>query len=276
MRRRGHWPLCVVAGNAQAHRAYVDSLAGVPVTQLNSAAEVLVATGHDPFTRGTLRHQLTRGWVGGGATAWMGIDAEERTAYLSALGEPPAVAALLAELLPELPPRQRLTVPRGTPAHLPAWVGIDGTDWDFRWLPEPPAVQPGEELVVPDVDEVAVKALIDEASPRASALPGDAAVRRWWGIPDTDGRLLACAADTSAATAVGHLSTIAVHPASRGHGLGMAITAALTRAMFAEGCDVVTLGLYADNDAGRGVYDAVGFRDEHRFTSGPLLQRGRW
>lgn len=248
----------------------------MPVTQLGSAAEVLVATGHDPFTRGTLRRRVVRGWVGEGATAWMGTDAEERTAYLSALGDPPAVAALLGELLPELPPKQRLTVPRGTPAHLPAWVGIDGTDWDFRWLPSPPERQPGEELVVPDVDDVAVKALIDEASPRASALPGDAAVRRWWGITDAAGELLACAADTSAATGVGHLSTIAVHPASRGRGLAKAITAAVTRALFEEGCDIVTLGMYADNVVGRGVYDAVGFHDEHRFTSGPLLQRGRW
>ena len=40
--------------------------------------------------------------------------------------------------------------------------------------------------------------------------------------------------------------------------------------------DTVTLGMYAVNDAGRGVYDALGFADEHRFTSGPLQVRGRW
>jgi GNAT superfamily N-acetyltransferase len=248
----------------------------VSLTVLGSAAEVLVATEHDPFARGSLRRLLVRGWVGAGATAWIGVDAEERRPYLSALGAPPAVAALLTELLPELPPTQRLTVPRGTPAHLPAWVGLDGADWDFRWLPEPPAVQPGEERVRRDVDEVAVKVLLAEASPGASAVPGDATVLRWWGIPDDDGTLLACAADTSAATGVGHLSSIAVHPRARGRGLGTAVTARLTRALFDGGCDVVTLGLYADNTAGRALYDALGFRDEHRFTSGPLLQRSRW
>ena len=246
------------------------------LTVLGSAAEVLVATGHDPFARGTLRRAEVRGWLGDGACAWVGTDAEERVSYLSALGEPPAVAALVADLLPELPPRQRVTLPRGTPPLLPAWVAVDATDWDFRWLPEPPPVQAGEDLVVPDVPDADVRALLELSSPRASALPGDAAVRRWWGVPDEDGRLVACAADTSAATGVGHLSSIAVDPAARGRGLGKAVTAALTRALFADGCDVVTLGMYADNAPGRALYDALGFRDEHRFSSGPLQQRGRW
>jgi hypothetical protein len=101
-----------------------------------------------------------KGWAGDGAVAWLGIDAHEGAPYLSALGEPPAVAALVAELLPELPPRQRITVPRGTPVHLPAWVGLDGTDWDFRWLAAPPPAQPGEDLVAPEDDEHAVKELL--------------------------------------------------------------------------------------------------------------------
>jgi ribosomal protein S18 acetylase RimI-like enzyme len=243
---------------------------------------VLVATGHDAFARASLRRPLVRGWVVEGVTAWIGTDAEERMPYLSALGEPAAVAGLIGELLPELPPRQRVTLPRGTAALLPAWVGLDrgGADWDFRWLPGPPPPQAGEELVVADVADALVAQLLDEASPRASALPGHPGVRRWWGVPDgraaSGGRLLACVADTSAATGVGHLSSITVHPSVRGRGLGKAVTAALTRRLFEEGCDVVTLGTYADNTRARGLYDTLGFRDEHRFTSGPLVQRGRW
>ena len=245
------------------------------VSPIASAAEVLVATGHDPFARGLLRRRVLRGWVGEGATAWIAVDPEERTPYVSALGAPPAVARLLTELLPELPPRQRVTVPRGTPVHLPAWVGMDGTDWDFRWLDAPPPVQPGEERVGPEEDETALKELLTASSPTASALPGDAAVRRWVGVRDGE-RLLACAADTSAATGVGHLSSIAVHPDARGQGLGRTVTAALTRQLFQDGCDLVTLGMYADNSTGRALYDALGYLDEHRFTSGPLLVRGRW
>ena len=246
------------------------------LTTLGSAAEVLVATGHDPFARGSLRRPLARGWLAGRAVAWMGVDPEERVSYLNALGPPAEVGSLLADLLPELPPNQRLTVPRGTRAHLPAWVSMDGTDWDLRWLGSPPPVQPGEGDVVPIDDDSEVRELLTESSPTASAMPGDPAVRRWVGIRDDAGALIACAADTSAATGVGHLSSIAVHPAARGRGLGAVITAALTRDLFDDGCDIVTLGMYADNTYGRAMYDALGFADDHRFTSGPLLTRARW
>lgn len=246
------------------------------LTPLGSAAEVLVATGHDPFARSSLRRPALRGWLADGATAWLGVDPEEGTAYLSALGDPARVGDLVGRLLPELPPRQRVTVPRGTPAHLPAWVGMAGTDWDFRWLARAPALQPVEERVVPVADDGEVESLLVGASPTASVQPGNAAVRRWVGVRDGTGALVACAADTSAATGVGHLSSIAVLPAARGQGLGRAVTAALTRTLLSEGSDVVTLGMYASNSVARAVYDGLGFADDHRFTSGPLQVRGRW
>jgi len=247
----------------------------VELTLLGSAAEVLVATGHDPYARSSLRQPLVRGWTTGGAVAWMGGDAQDGPSYLTASGSPAAVGALLGELLPELPPQQPVTVPRGTAAHLPAWVGLDGTDWDFRWLGAPPPVQPGEDTVVDVADDNAVRALLAASSSTASARPGDPQVRRWMGVRWT-GDLAACAADTSGATGVGHLSSIAVHPAARRAGLGRAVTAALTRRLFREGCDVVALAMYADNAVGRRLYDGLGFADEHRWTSGPLLVRGRW
>lgn len=243
------------------------------LTTLGSAAEVLVATGHDPFARGSLRRPLARGWLAGRAVAWMGVD--EQVSYLNALGPPAEVGALLGDLLPELPPKQRLTVPRGTPPHLPAWVSMEMTNWDLRWLGSPPPTQPGEERVEDLTDETAVAALLTASSPTASALPGDPAVRRWVGIYE-DGRLIACAADTSSATGVGHLSSIAVHPSTRGRGLGAVVTAALTRRLLDEGCDIVTLGMYADNTYGRAMYDGLGFAYTHHFTSGKLLVRGRW
>ena len=48
------------------------------------------------------------------------------------------------------------------------------------------------------------------------------------------------------------------------------------RLLFDEGCDIVTLGMYADTAHGRARYDSLGFADTHHFTSGPLLTRGRW
>ncbi len=244
------------------------------LTPLSSAAELLVATEHDAYVRGSLRHPLISGWLGHGAVAWRATDAEEGTPYLMTRGAPAAVALLIEELLTELPHGTRVTLPRGTPPLLPAWVALDGTDWDFRWLAGPPPVQPGEDLVV-EVDGEVVRDLLSLASPTASALPGDAIVRRWVAVLD-DGRPVACAADTSAATGVGHLSSIAVHPDVRGRGLGSAVTAALMRRLAHEGCDVLTLGMYAHNTAGRALYDHLGMADEHRWTSGPLQVRSRW
>ena len=241
---------------------------------LTTAAEVLLASDHDPYVRGTLRYAVTDGWAGHGALAWRATDAEHALPYVMALGEPARVALLVEELLPQLRDRQRVTLPRGTAALLPAWVELRGTDWDFRWLSGPPAPQPGEDGVVP-VDDAEVAALLPVASPTASSLPGSPEVRGWLGVRGPDG-LTACVADTSATPGVGHLSSIAVHPAARGQGLGRAVTAAMARRLLAQGCDVVTLGMYADNVAGRALYDALGMRADHAFTSGPLRIRSRW
>lgn len=246
------------------------------VRALTSAAEVLLATDHDVFARASLRRPVTQGWSSGAATVWWGVDQHDHSSHVSALGAPGAVGELLAELLQELPPRQGVTLPRGTGARLPAWVGFDGTDWDFRWLGAAPARQPGEERVVVVDDAGALEALLHASSPTASALPGDGDVRCWYGVPDGHGGLLACAADTSTSPSVGHLKSIAVHPDARGQGLGRAVTAAVTRALLAAGCDVVTLGMYATNTAGRALYDALGFRDDHRVSSGRLEVRSRW
>ncbi len=251
------------------------SVAEVRPTELTSAAEVLLATDHDPFARMSMRRAGVRGWMIDGATAWVGVDAYEDVPYLSALGEPDAVGALVGELVPELAHRQRVTLPRGSGAHLPAWVGLDGTTWDFRWLPAPPPEQPGEHRVERLDDDAAVTALLTVASPRASVLPGSDKARRWFGVREA-GALVACVADTTSTTGVGHLSSIAVDPSVRGHGWGAAVTASLARLLFADGADLVALGMYADNTAGRALYDHLGFRDEHRFTSGVLDVRSRW
>lgn len=244
------------------------------VTVLTSAAEVLLATDHDPYVRGSLRNPQVTGWTGHGAVAWRATDAQERVGYLMMLGDPPDVAALISDLLGEIPHNTRVTMPRGTPPLLPAWVAVDGNDWEFWWTSSPLAEQPGEDRVeVVSAEEVA--ALLPVASPTASAQPDDPGVRRWVGVRGPDG-LLACAADTSGATGVGHLSSIAVHPSARGQGLGSAVTASLTRRLFEEGCDLVTLGMYADNTAGFALYGSLGMHNDHHFTSGPLQVRSRW
>jgi len=246
----------------------------VPLTRLTSAAEVLLATEHDPYARWRLRRSDVEGWAGHGAVAWRSVASGDGPPYLTTLGAPAAVALLLEELLPELRNGLEVTVPRGTGALLPAWVALSGVDWDFRWTGTAPAPQSRESEVGPVGDEE-VAALLAVANPDAAAPPGDPRVRRWLGVRGPDG-LLACGADTSEAATVGHLSSIATHPDARGQGLGRAVTAALIRTLLAEGCDLVVLGMYAGNSAGRALYDRLGMRDDHRFTSGRLEIRSRW
>ena len=245
------------------------------VTHLTSAAEVLVATDHDPYVRGRLARTDVEGWTGHGATAWRYTYPGETTPMIMSVGDPHAVALLLEALLPDLRDGQEVNVPRGIGALLPAWVGLEvHAHWDVRWTDTPPPVQPREEDVRP-AEDAEVSSLLEVANPTASARPGDTRVRRWLGVEGPAG-LLACGADTSVATGVGHLSSIATHPDARGQGLGAAVTAALIRSCFADGCDVVTLGMYAGNTAGKALYDRLAMKDEHHFTSGTLRIRSRW
>jgi len=242
----------------------------VPLTPLTSAAEVLVAADHDPYVRGRLSRTDVEGWAGHDAVAWRFSDGHVMTH-----GAPAAVALLLEALLTELRDKQSVTVPRGTAPLLPAWVALEGTEWDFRWTTQRPDRQPLEAEVV-DVADADVAELLALANPDAAAQPGDARVRRWVGIRHT-GRdhLVACAADTSEATGVGHVSSITVREDRRGAGLGSAVTAALIGDLLTAVCDVVTLGMYASNTAGRALYDRLGMH-ERGYTSGALRIRSRW
>jgi ribosomal protein S18 acetylase RimI-like enzyme len=104
--------------------------------------------------------------------------------------------------------------------------------------------------------DAAVADLLDEAFPTTTSRPGDARVRRWYGIYRDD-RLVACAADRSR-SGVGFLAGIAVHPASRGSGLGTAITVALTRRLHRE-FGVVALGVMADEERTAALYARLGY-----------------
>ena len=81
----------------------------MPLTTLTSAAEVLVATDHDPYARWSLSRPDIEGWAGHGAVAW-----RFSNGHVATHGSPTAVALLLEALLTELRDGQSVTVPRGT------------------------------------------------------------------------------------------------------------------------------------------------------------------
>jgi ribosomal protein S18 acetylase RimI-like enzyme len=229
-----------------------------------SVPEVLELTGHDPLVRGTRGGERGPAWrsASGRAVAFTAYDAEGRVRALVALGPPDETPDLVLAAHRALPAGTRVIVPRGTPLPMAEPVG-----WNFRAAYDAPPPQPAEAAVGWGADEEDVTALLRLVSPGSSAWPGDPKVRRWAGLR-RDGRLVACLGDTSAAEGVGHVSAIAVRPEARGRGLGPSITAWAMRRMFAEGCDVVTLGVYADNAVGLRMYDRLGFTVDRALTTG--------
>jgi predicted GNAT family acetyltransferase len=234
--------------------------------RLLDANAVLAAADRDPYARNTVREDLTHGWARDGAVAWLGLDAEDRVPYVSALGhDDRAVAALLADVRPELPP-----VPVTVPAAAVRELRIGFTP-QFHWTlwtcetpPAPPDV-PVRELT----DRAGVAALLNAVGGLHSAAPDDEKVRRWVGVRDGD-RLVACAADTSAAPGVGHMGSVAVHPAARRRGLAGAVVGWLTRDLLRHGADVVVVGVFVAEQPAMRLYERVGFRARHEFLSGEL------
>lgn len=213
--------------------------------------------------------------------------------YLLVTGEPGSAAALTAAVLAEHRV-ERVTLPAGTVPHLVArWPGTaerlhGGDDWEFFWTRSAPTPEvPGEDRAqvldvgAPETDLAGtgaagaggtgdardLDALLDAANPRSSARPGDGHVRLWMGIRERQllgragpGDLVACVASTVEGNGVvPHLAAVATHPSARGRGYGSAVTAAVTRRLLEHGEDVVTLGMYSDNDVARRMYTRLGW-----------------
>ncbi|HZE32000.1 MAG TPA: GNAT family N-acetyltransferase [Actinoallomurus sp.] len=231
-----------------------------------SMDDVLSLTGDDPFVRGVRGAHRGPAWhsADGRVVAFTAYDAEDRIRSLVALGPPHRTPELVFGVRDQVPEGIRVIVPRGTPLPL-----SQHSDWHFRAAHTEPPPQAAETAVRWSEDEEAIIELLMLVSPGTSAWPGDAKVRRWAEIRE-DGRLVACLADTTAVAGVGHISAIAVHTDVRGRALGPSITAWAMRRMFAEGCDVVTLGVYADNAVGLRMYDRLGFTVDRAMTSGVL------
>jgi ribosomal protein S18 acetylase RimI-like enzyme len=211
------------------------------------------------------------GYALGEAIGWVRTSRHRGLEFLTVSGETADAVALAVAADAALPtPAYGLTVPRAAAPLLPDGLRpAEGTDWDFWWTDAPPPPQPGEEGVHwLTADDGELLALLERASPRRMASPGDPHVLRWCGIRDGAGVLVACAAEVDDMANAPHLAGVAVAPESRSRGLGRAITAWLTRQILAEGQPLVTLGMYADNEPARRAYRAIGYRDTHHWSSG--------
>lgn len=197
--------------------------------------------------------------------------------WLTAGGPLAAAVDLFAMAVKALPTQPSgYTLPRGgrPPTLLQAeW----SDDWDFRWTCEPPPTVAHEDLVRFDdhPGEEELTAFLDATSSSYSARPGDPKIRRWVTVRDDADKLLAVAAETRRPTGIAHLASIATRTDARGRGLGTAVTAALTRRIFDEGDDLVTLGMYASNDVAGRLYTRLGYGPGIPYTSGRLARDDR-
>jgi len=156
-------------------------------------------------------------------------------------------------------------------------------EWDYwHTAAEPPVEMRFTTYAVePDVTDVAgddprLEPFLALASPTASLRPGDPRVARWaviedpeGGLPDTGG-LASVVAVTHQRSGAAHLNDVATHPDRRGRRLSRRLCSAVTSDALREGRPAVTLGMYADNDAARALYDALGFTCLRGQTSGPV------
>ena len=86
------------------------------------------------------------------------------------------------------------------------------------------------------------------------------------GVRDDTGRLVACGVREPNVAGWPMLFGITVHPDERGTGLGLAVTAHLTREAVRER-GVCTLGMYSHNHVARRLYRGLGYAGDHLWSS---------
>jgi GNAT superfamily N-acetyltransferase len=244
--------------------------------------QLVAISGRHPLVRHLAPHRVPgdTAWSYGGAVAlvngyWDGVDVGGDIIVVG----PAEDAATLTEAL-AAEQRRPMSVPAAAYALLPDGVLTQPHGWGFRWLDAPTALRSGasapsalpadEAHWLPEASRGELDRLIDEAFPEASFKPGSPRVRQWAGIRDHDGRLIACAADTTEAPGVGFVAAITTRPELRGHGLGRRVTGwTLNRLVEREG--LAALWHYGGNLAAARVYDALGMRRLDMVAASPPL-----
>lgn len=215
---------------------------------------------------------------GGDAAVLLRVQGRRGTSLVG-MGEADALLALVREHGPAAAPRW-MTVPRGsaellTDEDLAALGLVTRTDWDWFLTSTAPAPQAGEGLVVPldrQAELAEIQDCLAEANPRSDARPDLPSL--WFGVRGVGDRLVGVVSATEEGgprpgTVSWHLQGLAVRPEARGRALGAALIAAATRRGLAALPEDswVSLGMYADNDPARRIYDALGFLTHTRNSS---------
>lgn len=240
--------------------------------ELTTHGDLLQASGGDAFIRFEIPQTLEQpGYALDQAIAL------PRKTYTRRLGlvvmGPPDDAGRLARALADEERRPaglaHVTVSRGSLATVGSHLRLgEGNDWEWMHAVRAPAPVAVEEHLMPldESDRADIGALLAEANPRTDARPFERADQHWVGARDGRGRLVACGLRERNVAGYPILTGITVLARERGRGLGLAVTAYLTRQAIAE-AGVCTLGMYSDNAVARRVYHGLGYSGDHLWSS---------
>lgn len=249
------------------------------VRDVVDAADLVTASGDHPFARSDLSPAfLTTALhlVGTHAVAWTQHWADGRLGTIL-LGDPHDLASLVAA------ERTREWAGSVAPVHVTSPVesyeavriafGLRGGNaWDRMWTTTPPPHIPAEAGVTwHDGSDEEIAEFVRTHNPQPHALPGQHPGQRWAVIHDGE-RLVACGCTEPGNTEAPLIGGIVVDRAQRGRGLGAAVTAYLTRDALTR-TGACTLGVFADNDHARGLYERLGYRIALRARTGFPLRR---
>jgi GNAT superfamily N-acetyltransferase len=243
----------------------------VTLRQLDTHPDVLAATGCSQFIRYDIPQGLEHPALALGDAVAVPRRTHLRGLRLLVMGPPDDAGELVGVMAAEdLCPADLsgITVQRGSLDAVAACLPVgDGNDWEWMYAAAAPPRVAAEDRLVPlaedDLDDIS--ALLAEANPHTDARPFEHP-GQWVGVRDGRGRLVACGVRETNAAGFPVLAGITVQPASRGTGLGVAVTAHLTRAAVAD-AGVCTLGLYSDNDVARRIYHGLGYTGDHLWSS---------
>lgn len=233
---------------------------------------------HDPYLLAELGDRpVLADWTAPGALL-VALSSRRRGTGLHGLGDPTAVAGLLrahADEVSALAP-DYVTAARGTWEVAGAPVAgfvAQGSDWDW-WHADAPLDASTEGVVrlgTGPRDVALVADCLARAHPTASTAADDPALTGWWAVPEGDHLLGVVGAIELGPGLPPHLVSLGVDPAARGRGLAARLLAAAVRDGLAVtpelGPPRVSLGMYADNETARRVYERLGWTLAHRFTT---------